>query len=133
VENDFDEDMLGQSESLDSDEVRNRDGDEVVDPPDEWIDADDDESLDEKLAAEIPDNPRDDRPSREAHDSDEGGALDVVSDDELDRIDPTGHGREKGQIDGTPEDGDYLRSGVDAGMNLPDPADKTAQQFRVVA
>ncbi|HEV7579304.1 MAG TPA: ornithine decarboxylase [Mycobacterium sp.] len=28
---------------------------------------------------------------------------------------------------------DYLRSGVEAGMTLPDPADKTAQQFRVVA
>ncbi|OBJ51056.1 aminotransferase class I/II-fold pyridoxal phosphate-dependent enzyme [Mycobacterium asiaticum] len=28
---------------------------------------------------------------------------------------------------------DYLRSGVDAGMNLPDPADPTAHQFRVVA
>ena len=97
---------LDQSESLDSDEVRNDDGDEVVDPPDAWIDADDNESLDEKLAAEIPDNPSDDRPSREAHDSDEGGALDVVSDDELDRIDPTEHGREKGQIDGTPEDGE---------------------------
>lgn len=28
---------------------------------------------------------------------------------------------------------DYLRSGVEAGMTLPDPADPTAQQFRVVA
>lgn len=28
---------------------------------------------------------------------------------------------------------DYLRSGVQAGMALPDPADPTAQQFRVVA
>ncbi|OBK26663.1 aminotransferase class I/II-fold pyridoxal phosphate-dependent enzyme [Mycobacterium asiaticum] len=28
---------------------------------------------------------------------------------------------------------DYLRSGVDAGMNLPDPADPTAHRFRVVA
>jgi arginine/lysine/ornithine decarboxylase len=28
---------------------------------------------------------------------------------------------------------DYLRSGVEAGMNLPDPADPSAQQFRVVA
>jgi hypothetical protein len=106
VENDFDDDMLEQSESLDSDVVRNRDGDEVVDPPDEWIDADENESLDEKLAAETSDNPRDDRPSREAHDSRQGGALRVVSDDELDRIDPTDSGREGGQIDGTPEDGE---------------------------
>ena len=107
-----DDDMLEQSESLDSDEVRNDDGDEVVDPPDRWIDADDNESLDEKLAAETPetsetsDDPSDDLPSRAAHDSDEGGALDVVSDDELDRMNPAAHGRERGQIDGTPEDGD---------------------------
>jgi hypothetical protein len=106
VENDNGEELLDQSESLDSDEVRNDDGDEVVDPPDEWLDADDNESLDEKLAAEIPDDPRDDGPSKEAHDSDEGGALDVVSDDDLDRIDPNVHGRAYGQIDGTPEDGD---------------------------
>ena len=105
VANDNDE-MLEQSESLDSDEVRNDDGDEVVDPPDHWIDADDSESLDERLAAETPDEPSEDWPSKEAHDSDEGGALDVVSDDELDRLDPTVHGRERGQIDGTPEDGD---------------------------
>ncbi|MGA8251572.1 MAG: hypothetical protein ACLP3C_31640 [Mycobacterium sp.] len=101
-----DDDMLEQSESLDSDEVRNDDGDEVVDPPDQWIDADDNESLDEKLAAETSDEPSENWPSREAHDSDEGGALDLVSDDELDRLDPTRHGRESGQIDGTPEDGD---------------------------
>ena len=46
---------LGPSESLDSDEVRNDDGDTVVDPPDEWIEADEDETLDERLAAEVPD------------------------------------------------------------------------------
>jgi arginine/lysine/ornithine decarboxylase len=28
---------------------------------------------------------------------------------------------------------DYLRSGAQAGMTLPDPADPSAQQFRVVA
>jgi membrane-bound lytic murein transglycosylase B len=47
------------------------------DPPDEWIDAHDNPSLDEKPSAEIPDNPPDDRPSTEAHDSDAGGALDA--------------------------------------------------------
>jgi len=98
--------MLDPSESLDSDEVRNDDGDEVVDPPDNWIPAEDHESLDEKLAAEISDDSPDDEPSREAHDSDEGGALEVVSDYDLDNIDPDEHGRTKGQIDGTPEDGD---------------------------
>jgi hypothetical protein len=106
VESDRNDDMLDQSESLDSDEVRNADGDEVADPPEEWIEADENESLDEKLAAEIPDNPSDDGPSREAHDSEEGGALRVLSDDDLDRIDPHQHGRSSGQIDGTPEDGD---------------------------
>jgi hypothetical protein len=106
VESDNFEEMLDQSESLDSDEVRNDDGDEVADPPDRWIEADDDESLDEKLAAEVPDNPPDVEPSSETHDSDEGGALDVVSGDELDRMDPTAYGRDRGQIDGTPEDGE---------------------------
>jgi arginine/lysine/ornithine decarboxylase len=28
---------------------------------------------------------------------------------------------------------DYLRSGVEAGMALPDPADQSARHFRVVA
>jgi hypothetical protein len=90
VESDSNDDMLDQSESLDSDEVRNDDGDEVVDPPEHWIEAEDHESLDEKLAAEISDDARDQ----------------IVSDDDLDRIDPNQHGRVKGQIDGTPEDGD---------------------------
>jgi hypothetical protein len=36
----------------------------------------------------------------------------LVSDDELDRINPTEHGREKGQIDGTPEDGGLLLHSV---------------------
>lgn len=98
-----DNDMLDQSESLDSDEVRNDDGDEVVDPPERWIDADDHESLDEKLAAETPDDSGGGRPSRAAGESD---AVELVSDDELDRIDPEAHGRERGQIDGMPEDGD---------------------------
>ncbi len=106
VENDNGDDMLDQSESLDSDEVRNNDGDEVADPPDEWIDADVNESLDEKLAAETSDGPDLEPPSREAHDSREGGALRLVSDDDLDRIDPADHGRDSGQIDGAPEDGD---------------------------
>jgi hypothetical protein len=106
VGNDDNDNMLDQSESLDSDEVRNDDGDEVVDPPDEWIEAEEHESLDEKLAAEISDDSRDDEPSREAHDSDEGGGLTLLSNDDLDRIDPEEHGRERGQIDGTPEDGE---------------------------
>jgi hypothetical protein len=57
-----DDDMLEQAEGLDSDEVRNDDGDQVADPPDRWIAPDDNDSLDEKLAAEEPDdasNPED--------------------------------------------------------------------------
>lgn len=106
MDSDINDNMLDQSESLDSDEVRNDDGDEVVDPPEQWIEADDHESLDEKLAAETPDGAPDDGPSSDAHDADEGGGLQLVSDDDLDHIDPDQHGRERGQIDGTPEDGD---------------------------
>ncbi|MFZ2177204.1 MAG: hypothetical protein WAW17_24850 [Rhodococcus sp. (in: high G+C Gram-positive bacteria)] len=56
---------LNPSESLDSDEVRNNDGDDVVDPPDAWCEADrfgttareerEGESLDAKLSEEEPD------------------------------------------------------------------------------
>lgn len=84
---------LGPSESLDSDEVRNDDGDIVVDPPEQWIDAEDDETLDERLSAEVPDvgsdavgqTPDDARPTR----------------------------RSAGQIDGTPEDGDSFYTVAD--------------------
>ncbi|WP_099023378.1 hypothetical protein [Mycolicibacterium palauense] len=80
---------LGPSESLDSDEVRNDDGDVVVDPPDRWIDADEDESLDERLAAEEPDvPPRGEAPARPSR-------------------------RHLGQVDGTPEDGDSFFNVVD--------------------
>jgi hypothetical protein len=105
----FDDNPLDTTESLDSDEVRNDDGDAAADPPERWIEAKDDETLDERLAEEVPDvsaDDSDDDDDSEAHDSDEGGGLTLVSDDELDRIDPSVHGRERGQIDGTPEDGD---------------------------
>jgi hypothetical protein len=105
----FDDNPLDTTESLDSDEVRNDDGDEVADPPERWIEAKDEESLDERLGDEVPDvtaeGEGDDGPS-EAHDSDECGGLELTSDDDLDRLDPSVHGRERGQIDGTPEDGD---------------------------
>jgi hypothetical protein len=42
----------------------------------------------------------------EARDGGEPGGPELVSDDELDRIDPEHHGRDRGQIDGAPEDGD---------------------------
>jgi hypothetical protein len=88
-------DTLNPSEATDSDEVRNDDGDVVVEPPDGWSGADkfgmtareeqEGESLDDRLAAEEPDvlngeAPDEERPTR-AH---------------------------RGQIDGTPEDGESL-------------------------
>ena len=108
----FDDNPLTPEEELDSDEIRNDDGDEVVDPPEKWIDANDNETLDERLAEEVPDDSGldadggDSEGTSSAHDSDEGGGLSLVSNDELDDIDPERHGRERGQIDGTPEDGD---------------------------
>jgi hypothetical protein len=112
---DFDDVPLSTTEALDSDEVRNDDGDVVTDPPERWIEPKDDETLDERLAEEVPDvtagltddeADKDAPDATEAHDSDEGGGLELESDDELDRIDPEQHGRELGQVDGTPEDGD---------------------------
>jgi hypothetical protein len=106
---DFDDNPLEPAEELDSDEVRNADGDEVVDPPDEWIEAKDNETLDERLAEEVPDDQGDDGADdarSDAHDSDAGGGLRLVSNYDIDHMDPQTHGRERGQIDGTPEDGD---------------------------
>ena len=48
-------DALRPSEALDSDEVRNNDGDDVVDPPERWIEPKEDETLDERLSDEVPD------------------------------------------------------------------------------
>jgi hypothetical protein len=45
---------LGPSESLDSDEVRNDDGDVVVDAPLRWIPPEDNMTLEQRLAAEEP-------------------------------------------------------------------------------
>jgi hypothetical protein len=101
-----DDDMLEQAEGLDSDEVRNDDGDQVADPPDQWIAPDDNDSLDDKLAAEVPDELLGDGVSKEAHDAGSGGALGLVSEDDLEQMDPAGHGSGSEQIDGTPEDGD---------------------------
>ncbi|MBX9152073.1 hypothetical protein HCG77_30345 [Rhodococcus qingshengii] len=58
-------DTLNVSESLDDEEVPEKDGDDVVDPPEKWSEADrfgttprevrEGESLDQKLAEEEPD------------------------------------------------------------------------------
>src|SRR5271156_729216 len=90
-----DDDTLSPSESTDSDEVRNDDGDIVVDPPDDWSEANkfgmtereelEGESLEYKLAAEEPDVAPEPGPAAERSA----------------RV-------HRGQIDGTPEDGDSL-------------------------
>lgn len=83
-------DTLNPAESLDSDEVRNDDGDTVVDPPEHWSAATENETLDDRLAEERPDvlddMEPDDEPSDRAH---------------------------RGQISGSPEDGDSLYPVVD--------------------
>jgi hypothetical protein len=106
--------MLSPEESLDSDEVRNDDGDEVVEAPDTWLDPRDDESLDEKLAEEEPeisvDTPLSDAAFTEDGISSAEYAVKhadvvegvIVQDSRVDR----------GQIDGTPEDGESF-FGVD--------------------
>jgi hypothetical protein len=83
---------LGPSESLDSDDVRNDDGDTVVDPPEEWIEAEEHESLDERLADE---------------------EADVSASDPETGEEPRPERRHLGQIDGTPEDGGSFYDVVD--------------------
>jgi hypothetical protein len=91
------DDTLRPAEALDPDDVRNEDGDEVVDPPEHWAAADhiaeepEGESLDEKLAAEEPD---------------QTAVIDET--DDVDHIDPEHHGTHEGQVSGTPENGDSI-------------------------
>lgn len=94
------DDTLRPAEALDPDDVRNDDGDEVVDPPDRWGAADhiaeepEGESLDEKIAAEEPEP----RPA--------GRVADEA--DDVDHIDPDDYGTDEGQVSGSPEDGDSM-------------------------
>jgi hypothetical protein len=83
---------LSPSESTDSDEVRNDDGDIVVDPPDRWIEAKDDETLDERLAEEEPDI------------TSSGGGVEEQARPARQHL---------GQIDGAPEDGESFFDVVD--------------------
>ncbi|OCB14406.1 hypothetical protein A5717_09625 [Mycolicibacterium porcinum] len=78
------DDTLSPSESTDSDEVANADGDEVVDPPDDWHGADRadaEETLERKLAAEEPEQPKsrgDERDRPEEGDEGDDSFYDVV-------------------------------------------------------
>ena len=135
-------DTLDASESVDSDEVRANDGDDVVTPPDSWSEADkfgtterearEGESLDLKLSEEEPDVPlEEDLDQPVAATPDDELTEDLVdkivdSDDENDYIaepDQTDGERmadvvdgvvvedsriDRGQVDGTPEDGESL-------------------------
>jgi hypothetical protein len=96
-------DTLSPMEALDSDEIRNDDGDNVVDPPDRWIEPDSSDSLDEKLAAEIPDAAAGTAPTG---DQAPAGGIEPLPEDEIDNLDPAHHGTDAGQVSGTPEDGD---------------------------
>jgi hypothetical protein len=91
------DDMLPPSEATDSDELRNDAGDEVVEAPDHWQGVDDaalsepadQESLDDKLAAEEPDA---------------GISRPPKSVDEA--VEDAEASRHRGQVGGSPEDGD---------------------------
>ena len=96
------DDTLDPSESTDSDELRNDDGDIVVDPPDDWSEADkfgmtareerEGESLDARLAAEEPEVTERSAASGEP---------------------PRPARAHRGQVDGAPEDGSSLFTVVD--------------------
>jgi hypothetical protein len=109
-------DTLRPMEALDSDDVRNDDGDNVVDPPDDWREANrtyrlprgevgGGESLDEKLAAEVPDRRAAPAPADDARPA---GVVEPLPEDVIDDLDPGHHGTDAGQVSGTPEDGDSL-------------------------
>lgn len=127
---------LDASESVDSDEVRNTDGDEVVDAPDHWSEADkfgttaaealEGESLDEKLSEEEPDVALEDDLDRSVSETPDDELTEELVDHEILASDEDpdidyaegqrqaeivegtlieDRGRNRGQIDGTPEDG----------------------------
>ncbi|NGP06252.1 hypothetical protein G6038_12320 [Rhodococcus sp. 14C212] len=134
-------DTLSPSEGLDADEVRNDDGDEVVDPPEGWSGADrfgttqreeqEGESLDQRLAEEEPDvapaepleRPVAAMPDDELTEDivDDGGDTAVVDGGGDTAVDGGRKHAEvvegvivedsrvdRGQIDGSPEDGESL-------------------------
>ncbi|NEW35662.1 hypothetical protein GV791_24285 [Nocardia cyriacigeorgica] len=108
-------DTLGPTESLDSDDVRNDDGDVVVDPPEDWTGADKfgmtpaeertGESLGQRLAEEEPDigaAPRGEPTPGQPDTIDEGDDIDQLPADDTAET----FGEHRGQIDGAPEDGE---------------------------
>jgi hypothetical protein len=102
------DEMLTPEEQLDSDEIRNDDGDEVVDAPDQWLDPRESESLDDRLADEEPDTSVDTPLSDAAHTPDGVSSAEygVKEADVVDGVIVEDSRVDRGQIDGTPEDGD---------------------------
>jgi hypothetical protein len=106
------DDTLSPEESLDSDEVRNDDGDEVVAAPDSWIEPQEDESLDQRLASEEPDTSTD-SPLSDAADTEDGIASaehGVKEADVVDGVVVEDSRVSRGQVDGAPEDGESFFS-----------------------
>jgi hypothetical protein len=105
------DDMLSPMEATDSDDVLNDDGDEVVDPPDDWsgvtkfgMSAEDEregESLDQRLAEEEPDVTAE---AVAPPDADVDGDVAIAGSD----VAPADPGVHHGQVDGAPEDGESL-------------------------
>ncbi|USI89735.1 hypothetical protein [Rhodococcus pyridinivorans] len=127
-------DTLSPSEGLDADEVRNDDGDEVVDPPEDWSGADkfgttqreeqEGESLDQRLAEEEPDvepaEPLDKTVAATPEDELTEDVDEVIDDattgapedsklaDEVDGVIVQDSRVDRGQISGAPEDGESI-------------------------
>src|SRR5581483_8337872 len=102
------DDTLSPADSLVSDDVRNDDGDDVVDPPDIWLEPELDESLDERLASEEPDTSVD-TPLSDAANTPDGVAsaeFGVKEADVVDGVIVEDSRVSRGQVDRTPEDGD---------------------------
>ena len=107
------DDMLSPMEGTDSDDLLNDDGDEVVDPPEHWSGVDkfgmsaeeqrQGESLDERLAEEVPDVGQGDVDVRDAVEDPEADVP--ITGTDVAAEDPGVH---EGQIDGAPEDGESL-------------------------
>jgi hypothetical protein len=107
------DDLLSPMEGTDSDDVRNDDGDDVVDPPDRWSgvtkfgmsaqEQAEGESLDQRLAEEVPDVTPDDVDPRDADDALTADIAYPGSD-----VAPPDPGEHEADIDGTPEDGESL-------------------------
>jgi hypothetical protein len=111
------DDMLSPMEATDSDDLRNADGDEVVDPPDGWSGVEkfgmsgeeqrEGAPLDMRLAEEIPDvTPADIDLSFADDDAGADGRIkEPIAGSDLPPEDP---GLHRGGVHGTPEDGESL-------------------------